>query len=283
MRILIFGVTGMLGSMVFKVLRNSTELDVYGTTRSTLLPAPKNESTARIIPCIDVENTDSLVSAFTQAKPDVVINCIGLVKQLACADDPLQAVPINSLLPHKLSSLCKLSGARLIHISTDCVFSGSKGNYLESDFADADDIYGRTKLLGELYYSHTITLRTSIIGHELNGNRSLINWFLSQNQAIKGFTKAFFSGVPTFELATIIRDFVLPRPDINGLYHVAAAAINKHDLLTLVSKTYNKKIQIIADENLIINRSLNADKFNLVTGYSAPSWPELIQKMHDFQ
>ena len=212
-------------------------------------------------------------------KPDIASNCIGVVKQLAEAKNPLYAVPLNTMLPHRLASLCQIVGARLIHISTDCVFSGAKGNYLETDFPDADDLYGRSKLLGEVDYPHTVTLRTSIIGHEMAGRRSLLNWFLSQSGSVKGFTRAVFSGLPTIELSRVVRDYVLPRPELHGLYHVAAKPINKYDLLSLIAKVYGKEINIVPDKDFVIDRSLNADKFQKATGYMPPEWPDLIAAM----
>jgi dTDP-4-dehydrorhamnose reductase len=206
-----------------------------------------------------------------------------LIKQLSEANDPLQAIPINSLLPHRLARLCNIVGARLVHVSTDCVFSGSKGGYLEADVSDAMDLYGRTKYLGEVDYPHAITLRTSIIGHELNSANGLIGWFLAQEGTVKGFTTAIFSGLPTVELAHVIRDFVLPRADLSGLYHVASQPISKYNLLKLVAETYRKNIDIVPDEKLTIDRSLNADRFSAASGYSAPAWHELVKKMYEFK
>jgi dTDP-4-dehydrorhamnose reductase len=224
-----------------------------------------------------------LARIFGKVRPDAVINCVGLVKQLAESDDPLLTIPINSLLPHRLAALCRVGGSRLIHISTDCVFSGEKGGYAESDFPDADDLYGRTKLLGEVNSEHTITLRTSIIGHELAGNRSLVNWFLSQNGPVKGYTRAVFSGLPTVVLAKLIRDVVIPRPELHGLYHIAAKPIAKYELLKLVAEVYGKQIAILPDEKLIIDRSLDARRFQTATGYVAPEWEEMIRLMHAYQ
>lgn len=284
MKILVLGVTGMLGNAVFRVLSEQAHLQVFGSVRNASARSSFAEQLRpNVIGGLDVENHDSIVRVFSQVRPNIVINCIGLVKQLADADDPLQAIPINALLPHRLAGLCRVNGARFIHISTDCVFSGRKGAYLESDFADADDLYGRSKLLGEVDYSHSITLRTSIIGHELNGARSLVNWFLTQNSSIKGFTRAVFSGQPTVQLATVIRDYVIPRPDLHGLYHVAAAPINKYDLLKLVAQVYGKEIEIIPDERLVIDRSLDATRFREATGYQAPAWERMIKEMHEFQ
>ena len=283
MRVMVLGVSGMLGNAAYRVLSANPDLSVFGTARSEGSRKFFSEALAeKIILGVDVESQDSLIKAFGTIRPDVVINCVGLVKQLADANDPLQAVPINTLLPHRLAALCKAAGARLVHISTDCVFSGEKGGYLESDFPDAYDLYGRSKLLGEVDYPHAITLRTSIIGRELSGHRSLVGWFLAQQGTVQGFTSAIFSGLPTMELARVINEYVLPRPDLHGLYHVATKPINKYDLLKLVAKTYGKDTEIVPSDRLTIDRSLNADRFREATGYVAPEWPVLVQNMHDF-
>lgn len=284
MKVLVLGVSGMLGNAVFRQLSLDSVLQVFGSVRGVggagYFP---NSLREQIVAGVDVENHDSLVNVFAKVVPDVVINCVGLVKQLSDANDPLQAVPINSLLPHRLAALCKVASARLVHISTDCVFSGAKGGYLESDFPDAYDLYGRSKLLGEVDYPHAITLRTSIIGHELAGARSLLCWFLAQQGPVKGFTKAVFSGLPTNELARVIRDVVLPKPELHGLYHVASKPIDKYSLLGLVADVYGKAIEIVPDDSLIIDRSLSAERFRMATGYVAPEWPELVQKMFEFK
>lgn len=283
MNILILGVTGMLGNAVMSLLSTHSDLKVYGTARSSkLCDNFTGNVQANIIAGVDVENFDTLVKVFGQVRPDVVVNCIGLVKQLAEVNDPLRVVPINTLLPHRVASLCEAVGARFVHVSTDCVFSGRKGNYTETDFPDAHDLYGRTKLLGEVDYPHAVTLRTSIIGRELSGNRSLIGWFLAQQGSVKGFRKAIFSGLPTDELARVIRDYVLPNPELHGLYHVASQPINKYKLLRLVATTYGKDIEIIPSDDLVIDRSLIADRFRKVTGYVAPEWPILVENMFTF-
>jgi dTDP-4-dehydrorhamnose reductase len=284
MRILVLGATGMLGNAMLRVLSEQTDWQVRGTIRSAgakrFFPAGL---AGQLLAGVDVEQPDSLLQAFIQVRPEVVINCIGLVKQLADAEDPLQAIPINALLPHRLARLCELVGARLIHPSTDCVFSGELGNYREADPPDARDLYGRSKLLGEVGYPHSVTLRTSIIGHELQSAHGLVGWFLAQSDSCRGFTRAIFSGLPTVELARVIRDVVIPRPELSGVYHVAAAPISKYELLQLVAEVYKKKIEIIPSEELVIDRSLNADRFRAATGYVAPAWPELIQLMHTYK
>lgn len=284
MRVLVLGASGMLGNAVFRVMREDAELEVFGTVRSNNAPNLFSAELAKnIITSCDVDDYDALVELFLKHQPELVVNCIGLIKQLADADDPLITLPINAMLPHRLANLCKLVDARLIHMSTDCVFSGSKGNYKETDVSDAVDLYGKSKYLGEVGYPNSITLRTSIIGHELGSTNGLIEWFLSQENSCRGFRRAIFSGLPTVVLAKIIRDFVVPKKDLIGVYHVAAKPISKYDLLKLVAEIYGKKIDIIPDDELEIDRSLNAERFNLITGYTPPDWPELIEIMHSYQ
>ena len=283
-KVVVLGATGMLGNAVLRYLAKSEGLSVSGTVRSShsvRLLSP--DLHGNIISGVDVENIDSLLSLFARLQPDLVINCIGLVKQLADADDPLAALPINSLLPHRLARISSATGARLIHMSTDCVFSGAKGMYVEADVSDAGDLYGRSKYLGEVDYPNAITLRTSIIGHELDGARSLVGWFLAQKGPVSGFKRAIFSGLPTVEIARIIRDFVIPRPELYGVYHVSAEPINKFELLSLVAKTYGKNIEIQSDERLVIDRSLDSSRFRDATGFMPKSWPEMVRVMHDFR
>lgn len=283
-RVLVLGASGMLGNAVLRLFVQSPGCEVFGSVRatSTISSFPK-ELHAKIITGVDVENSDSLTTLFAKVRPDVVINCVGLVKQLAEADDALSAIPINALLPHRLARLSEVAGARLVHLSTDCIFSGAKGMYSESDLPDAKDLYGRSKYLGEVDYQHAITLRTSIIGHELCGSRSLVNWFLAQEGCVKGFRSAIFSGLPTVEIARLIRDYVIPHPELHGLYHVSAEPINKYDLLKLVAKEYGKVIDIQADEQLVIDRSLDSTRFRQATGYQPKTWPELVRAMHEFR
>lgn len=281
MKVLVLGVTGMLGSTVFRQLHGSPHLEVWGTLRNPNGARYFSEDThGSLISNVDVLDHDSLVSVLARVRPDVVVNCVGLIKQLADAKDPLSALPINAMLPHRIAKLCALSGARLIHISTDCVFSGRKGMYTEEDISDAEDLYGKSKYIGELHTeSNAITLRTSIIGHELGSQYSLVDWFLSQNGAVKGYERAIFSGLPTAELACVIRDYVIPSPELHGLYHVSVAPIDKFSLLKLIAEIYEKEIDIIADSQVSIDRSLNSSKFQAATGYVPPSWLELVKSM----
>ncbi|WP_281742895.1 dTDP-4-dehydrorhamnose reductase family protein [Polynucleobacter yangtzensis] len=280
---LILGATGMMGNTLFRYLNQSPGFISYGTIRnSSDIKRFKAEDAQQILSGLDVGNLAQLADIIKTLKPDVVVNCIGIVKQLSEADDPLQVIPINSLLPHQLAKICLSHQSRLIHLSTDCVFSGNKGLYTESDFPDANDLYGRSKYLGEVDYPNTITLRTSIIGHEMHSNKSLINWFLSQSGEIQGFTKAIFSGLPTIELSKVIRDYVIPNKSMRGVYHISSDPIDKFHLLELTKNIYGKEINIIPTDKLKIDRSLDSSRFQAATGYSPPGWPDLILSMKNF-
>jgi len=283
MRILVLGASGMLGNAMIRVLDEHEDLEVFGTARSSDVGRffPANIS-QRLMTGVDVENQDALMNAFCQVRPKVVINCVGLIKQLAEASDPLRSIPVNALLPHRLARLCGVSGARLVHISTDCVFSGEQGGYTESDPSDARDLYGVSKYLGEVHYPDSVTLRTSIIGHALNSSNGLIDWFLGQQGQCRGFTRAVFSGLPSIVLAQIVRDVIIPDSGLHGLYHVAADPIAKFDLLKLVAEVYGKSIEIIPDDSLQIDRSLNAGRFRAATDYVVPEWPELVRVLHSY-
>lgn len=285
MKILVLGATGMLGNAMLRFLCEREDIYVFGASRSPLntlsVLAAKN---LKLQSGLNVDNNDVLVKLISEVRPDVVINCIGLVKQLPDSDDHLQAIPINSLLPHRIAALCEMIGAKLIHFSTDCVFAGDKGGYTESSPPNPTDLYGRSKLLGEVNYPHAITIRTSIIGHELANSRSLVSWFLSQSDQVNGFRRAIYTGLPTVEVSRVVRDFILPQlNDLSGVYHVASDPINKFELLCLIANTYSKKIKINPSDEFAIDRSLDASRFNRVTGYSPPSWPELVNRMFNFK
>jgi dTDP-4-dehydrorhamnose reductase len=283
-KILVLGASGMLGNAVLRYFAAHTDHEVVGSIRAEgargLLPLNVQDN---VVSAGSVDDPDMLARLFDRTKPTVVINCVGLVKQLDEANDPLSAIPINSILPHRLARLCSLVGARLVHLSTDCVFSGAKGMYSESDVPDAYDVYGRTKLLGEVSYAHTITLRTSIIGHELKGSSSLIGWFLAQQGSVKGFSRAVFSGLPTVEIARIVNEHVLPDAGLHGLYHLSADPIDKYQLLQLVANVYGKETDIVEDQSLVIDRSLDSSRFRDETGFKPDSWPVLVRRMYDFK
>lgn len=280
--ILILGATGMLGHSLFTSLSQDQSLAVYGTVRN---PKDKKHFSSklakRIIGNIDLTDNQSLGAVIQKIKPQVVINCAGLIKQVASSNEVLKVIPINTILPHTLAQMTKACDARLILVSTDCVFSGKKGLYTETDTADCDDLYGQSKLLGEVSNEkHVLTIRTSIIGHELRGGHSLVSWFLKQKGSTTGYAKAIYSGLPTIELARIIRVLILPNPKLSGLHHIASEPISKFDLLALIARIYRKKIILNKSNTPKINRSLNCDRFQKATGYRPKSWQTLVEEMH---
>jgi len=279
MRIVILGASGMLGHMLFFELWRQG-FDVYGTVRS--LPAHFPALLLkRVKEGIDAYDFSSVVAMMEALKPDILINCVGLIRQLPEGKMPLPCIEINARLPHLLLKECKARGVRLIHYSTDCVFDGHKGSpYTEDDPCTAKDYYGITKYLGEVADSPALTLRTSIIGPELRGRLSLVEWFLAQQEEVKGYLNAIYSGLPTSEHARILIQYVLPRPDLHGLYHVASEPISKYQLLNLIARAYGKEIGILPESSVAEDKRLDGSRFNRTVGYAAPAWPELVRSMH---
>ena len=281
MKVLVLGAGGMLGSACFKVFAESDNFLTYGTLRTAERVASLWAKRGTIIPCVNALDLNQLEFVFDQCGPELVINCVGIIKQLDSVKNLPLLIETNALLPHRLADLCGRHNARLVHISTDCVFSGAKGKYKESDVPDAADSYGRTKHLGETVAPNAVTLRTSIIGHELKHAVSLVDWFLSQHGTVKGYRRAIFSGLPSVELSRVIRDYVAPDREMTGLYHVAAEPIAKFDLLALVAEEYGSEVNLVPDDALVIDRSLDAQRFRDRTGYIAPPWPTLIRSMRE--
>ena len=271
----------MLGHALFAHLSTQKTLTVYATTRTAygLKPWFSTSYTNKVRAGVDADRFDTVLDAITDIQPDLLINCIGLIKQVKTADDPLSAIAINSQFPHQVSKICQTIGARMIHFSTDCVFNGKKGCYREDDPSNADDLYGQSKFLGEVDSSHCVTLRTSIIGHELRGFHGLIEWFLSQKASVRGFTNAIFSGFPTVEIAHIICERVISNFDLQGVYHLSSSPISKYELLKLVAEKYGKQINIEPYNDYIVDRSLDSSKFQKATRYCPPTWSELVDKM----
>jgi len=281
MNVLILGATGMLGHKLVQVL--PVHSSVTGAIRDPAAAFADHPVLRHVelLGDIRVEDFHSVVQAMSKARPDVVINCVGIVKQRPEAEDPVTSIAVNSLFPHRLASLCKAVGSRLIHLSTDCVFSGNRGNYAESDPADPVDLYGRTKLLGELHYEHCLTLRTSMIGRELRTSYGLLEWLLSQQgKSVSGYRRAVFSGFTTLALAEIVSWIVHDQPELRGVWHVASEPISKYELLSLVNRVYGRDIEIEPDDTIICDRSLNADRFKQATGFVPPGWPEMIGSMY---
>lgn len=273
----------MLGNACLSYFGRHKSFDVVGVARDNHASKYFQPNLGSLIldkvNIVDVETQNFL---FESERPDVVINCVGLVKQVVGSDNPLQAIALNAMLPHQLATTCRKYSAKLIHVSTDCVFSGKKGtSYLESDMADANDLYGRTKFLGEIVNDRSVlTLRTSYIGNELRSTNGLLEWFLSQEGSCKGYTNAIYSGLPTITLMRVIENVLLNYPKLFGLYHVSSSPISKFHLLGLISEIFNKKIDIIPSNDVIINRSLDGSKFEHLTGFRAPDWEEMIEDMY---
>lgn len=281
-KIIVLGASGMLGHKMFEILSKDNEC--YGTVTSFAKYKevfPK-EYHSKIIDGVIADKIETVEKVVTQIKPDFVINCIGVIKQNEMSHDAKNMIQLNALFPHQLASICDSVKSKLITIATDCVFDGQKGEpYLESDLPTCHDAYGMSKYLGEINYGNHLTLRTSIIGHELGSSLSLLDWFLNEeSEVIKGYTKAIFSGLPTFELASFIDKYVLDNKELKGLYHLSVEPISKFDLLKLVAKEYNKKVEFVTDDKVKINRALNSDKLRKLVGYQPSNWEDLIYNMH---
>ncbi|MDQ2914097.1 MAG: SDR family oxidoreductase [Chloroflexota bacterium] len=279
MRILILGGAGMLGHRLWIEL--SREHEVWATIRSNRddLPAIPGIDRSRLFDSVDVTSPDQLTRVIGDAHPELVINCVGLVKQRSAANDSLLAIEVNSMLPHRLANACLAAGSRLVHVSTDCVFSGRDGSYTEGSMPDAEDLYGRTKLLGEVAYPHTITLRTSIIGRELSTRQGLVEWFLAQKSRVRGYKRSRFSGVTTHEFARVVSEYVVPRADLAGLYHLSSSPITKFELLEELGGAYRRDIEIAPESETVCDRTLDSTRFRTATGFAPRTWPEMVKEM----
>jgi dTDP-4-dehydrorhamnose reductase len=280
MRILILGAAGMLGHKLWQAYSN--RFDTWATVRSDYRDYTRYDlfDPRRLLGSVDASDFDTVVRALAAVRPDAVINCIGIIKQLPTAQDPLVSLTVNSLFPHRLANLCRASGAQMIHISTDCVFSGHKGMYTEDDVSDAEDLYGRTKYLGEVSAPGCLTLRTSIIGRELRTTSGLVEWFLSnRGGTVRGYTQAIYSGFTTLTLAQIIADILEHHPDLAGVYQVASEPISKYDLLCLLRDAFEAQIEIEPYPNAQIDRSLDSSRFRAATGFVPLSWSEMVYAM----
>jgi dTDP-4-dehydrorhamnose reductase len=281
MRVLILGGGGMLGHKLCQIYR--TRFDAWATVRSTAetLVGYDLLDSERIREGVDAMRVSSVAQAIAQVEPDAVVNCIGIIKQRSEAQTPIPCLTVNSLFPHQLAEICRSHRARLIHISTDCVFSGRKGMYRESDASDAEDLYGRSKCLGEVGGRGCLTLRTSIVGRELSGANGLVEWFLgNRNGKVRGFRRAVFSGFTTRALAGIIADVLENYADLEGLYQVSSDPISKYDLLGLLNDVYRLGIQIEPDDQFHCDRSLDSSRFRNDVGFLHLGWREMIQDMH---
>jgi dTDP-4-dehydrorhamnose reductase len=271
MRVLVMGGTGMLGHKVFQRLRERFPeacCTIRGSRRDSVTAAiPLFADPSAVIEHVDVLDWSSVDAVLSKLRPEVVVNCIGIVKQRAEAKAAIPSLTINSLLPHRIAAALDPWGGRLIHFSTDCVFSGDRGGYTEDDQSDARDLYGRSKFLGEVVEGRALTLRTSMIGRELTGHRSLLDWLLRQDgRAVSGYQRAFYSGLTTNELANVVLMLIDEQPDLAGLYQVTSETITKYDLLRLIINTFELDIRVEPDAVFFCDRSLIGERFTAATG-----------------
>lgn len=275
MKILVLGAFGMLGHKLVQVLGDNHE--VWATARTS---EQINIKKKRLLFNVNAESIETVRDAIIKVKPDVIVNAIGIIKQMESSKNIVKALRINSIFPHLVNEIALEIGARFITISTDCVFSGEKGNYSENDIPDAIDVYGKSKNLGEVVDGNALTIRTSIIGHELETSHSLLNWFLSNTGGtVKGFKNAIFSGFPTIILSQILSEIIEKNQNLRGLYHISSDPINKFDLLSLIKEFYQANIEIIEDKTFCIDRSLNSQKYRETAGFTPKKWREMIEIM----
>jgi len=275
-KIAVLGAAGMLGHKMFQRL----QIAFPGTVGLQRCAASYLGIAPEVVTGVDVTDFDSLSSVLVDIHPDYIVNCVGIIKQRPEAQDPVQSITVNALLPHRLAALAATWGGRLIHFSTDCVFSGSRGGYREEDEPDARDLYGRTKFLGEVQAPNALTLRTSIIGREIGGRRSLFEWFLAQKGGtVRGFRRAIWSGITTNHAADLVAQIISRHAGLSGLYQVAGKAVSKYELLCLLRNAYSLDIDIVPDDIEISDRSMTAEKLHAAIGYVPPAWPELIREL----
>ena len=279
MRILILGGDGMLGHQLLRHL--AMKHDARVTLRQPLAAYAEFSmfQTGNSYPEIDVRDREPLCKTLDDFRPEAVINAVGIIKQQPIAADNIANIEINALLPHRLALICKETGAKLVHFSTDCVFSGKTGNYRETDPSDPEDLYGKSKFLGEVSERHCITLRTSIIGRELVRKKSLLEWFMAQRGTVHGYRQVIYSGFTTQEMGRIIEKILLEQPSASGIYHVSSAPISKYELLCLIKKRLRLDIEIVPDDEIRCNRSLDSTRFRREFNYVPPTWDAMIDEL----
>jgi dTDP-4-dehydrorhamnose reductase len=283
MRVLVIGANGMMGHMACRVLAESHE--VYGSIRGSLSgPLVRFLSADRCVEGLDTDSDEAVRTALATVHPDAVLNCVGIVKQLAEAKNAILSIQTNSLLPHRLAESCHEVGARLVHLSTDCVFSGRRGNYTEADLPDPVDLYGRSKLLGETAEGEALTIRTSIVGRQIGGDTSLFEWAIAnRNHTVRGFDRAIYSGLTTMALSRIISTILVEHADLSGVWQIASEPITKFRLLQLLDERLGLGMTIERDETFECDRSLDGSAFTAATGIVTPSWDEMLDEFRDDQ
>lgn len=274
----------MLGHKVFQIAREHFP-GTFCTLRENSLPASLSRvellAGNDVVFCVDAAHPSSFTPILRALRPEYILNCIGVIKQRRESAQPAVTIAINSLLPHLLADLASEWGGRLIHFSTDCVFSGKRGSYEETDLSDAEDLYGKSKYLGEVSAANALTLRTSIIGRELENHRSLLDWLLSQKgKRIQGYRRVMYSGVTTNHLARLVVDLLEGKNrTLCGLYQVSSSPISKYDLLCLANAAFRLDVKIDPDDSEASDRTMKCEKLHTAIGYKSPPWPELIHEL----
>ena len=281
MRILILGVSGLIGHKLLQEL--SADFEVFGTLhkKKNLYGNCPLFTDKNIIENINVVEFEILKGVLFAINPDVILNCVGITKRKIDTENPLKTININSAFPHLLANWAKTNQKRVIHFSTDCVFDGKIGNYTEKSLTNAEDLYGRTKALGEINYNHTLTIRSSFIGQELFDKTELLDWFIAQNgKQIKGYKNTFYSGVSTIFMARVVKNIILNFPNLSGLYQLAPdKPISKYELLNLAKEAWNVKVDIIPDDEHVHNPTLDAGKLKYEINLIVPSWREMMNEL----
>jgi len=284
MKILVLGGSGMLGHKMYQMAREHYETYVSfreNDLRWSTHPAFSGLADTHALIGVNALRFETVIHALNIAKPDVVINCIGLIKQRNDPNPDTTAIQLNALFPHQLADVCQLNGVRLIHFSTDCVFSGARGHYVEEDPPDPVDLYGRTKLLGEVDRPGCFTVRTSIVGWELKHSTSLLQWFRSRRgHAIQGYRHAIYTGLSARVLSELVLDVIGTWTTMSGIYHVASKPISKYDLLVRMRDVLGwHDFPIEPNESFRCDRSLIAARFEAETGWKAPEWDLMIRDL----
>jgi dTDP-4-dehydrorhamnose reductase len=279
-KVLVLGAGGMLGHMMVRVLSNGH--DVAGTTRGSqdaANPLARFLRAEKWIPQVDVRDDETLSGILRDVCPDVVINCIGLVKQKMDNSTYIDSIEINSLLPHRLASMCSSNGSKLIQMSTDCVFTCDPGVKTMHMTPNATDLYGRTKLLGEVDYEGSLTIRSSIVGKQLIGSEGLFEWVIAQNNGvINGYRNALYTGVTTMAMAKIVDHLISTQSDLTGIWQIASRPISKYDLVDQLINVLGLNIELREDVSFICDRRLDGSSFTAATGIEIPTWSKMLSE-----
>ena len=280
-KIAILGASGLIGHKLTQVLSDRFDTVVPVLHGSAGRFAEFGLFQGNAIENVDVADFEATVAVLNEIDPDVVLNCAGITKRRPEVNDPVLAITVNSLFPHRLAHWCKASDARMIHFSTDCVFDGAQGDYTEGSVTTARDAYGQTKALGETRYDHCLTIRSSFIGQELAVHSELLDWFLAQRgQHLKGFTHALYTGVSTPVMARVVGDIIADHPDVSGLYQLSVPEpISKYDLLCLARDAFDLEVEITPDDAFEIRPTLNGTALRSVLNLTLPTWPEMMAEL----